>query len=132
MEEKMNNFIIKKIVNKNIGKIILTNGQKFNPLSLSILKDLKENINSFSEEKEIKVIIISSNGPGFSSGHDLEELKKNKNDKEFFLKLFSECSKLMQKILSISQPVIAEVPGMAAAAGWDRQVGGQHAKEGMP
>ena len=113
----MSIFVEKSKVTKEIGKINLINGQKYNPLSLSVLKSITKEITLLSEEKEVKVIIISSNGPGFSAGHDLEELKKNRNNKAFFLKLFSKCSELMQKILAIPQPVIAEVPGMAAAAG---------------
>ena len=113
----MSIFVEKSKVTKEIGKINLINGQKYNPLSLSVLKSITKEITLLSEEKEVKVIIISSNGPGFSAGPDLEELKKNRNNKAFFLKLFSKCSELMQKILAIPQPVIAEVPGMAAAAG---------------
>ena len=113
----MSSFVQKIKVTKEIAKIILNNGQKYNPLSLSVIDSIKKEINILSEENDIKVIIISSNGPGFSAGHDLEELKKNRNNKKFFLKLFSKCSELMQKIITIPQPVIAEVPGMAAAAG---------------
>ena len=113
----MDNVVKKIQENEEITKIILSNGKKMNPLSLSVLKTLKNEIILTSQQRKTKVIIISSDGPGFSAGHDLEELKKNKNDKEFFLKLFSKCSELMQKILAIPQPVIAEVPGMAAAAG---------------
>ncbi len=113
----MENFISKFKINKNIIKIILTNGKKINPLSLAVIKNLRKEIEFISNQKETKVIIISSNGPGFSAGHDLEELKLNHNNKEFYLELFNECSELMKKILKIPQPVIAEVPGVAAAAG---------------
>ncbi len=113
----MYNFIEKIQENEEITKIILSNGKKMNPLSLSVLKALKNEIIFSSQQKKTKVIIISSNGPGFSAGHDLEELKQNQNNKNFFLELFNECSELMQKIITIPQPVIAEVPGVAAAAG---------------
>lgn len=113
----MENFVLVEKVNDSIGKIILSNGKKINPLSLSILKKINREITLMSENNNIKVIIISSNGPGFSAGHDLKELKDNQNNKVFFLDLFRECSNLMQKIISIPQPVIAEVPGIAAAAG---------------
>ncbi len=113
----MEKFIDKIQVNEEIIKIILSNGKKMNPLSLSVLNNLKNEIIFSSKQKKTKVIIISSNGPGFSAGHDLDELKQNQNDKNFFLDLFNECSDLMQKIITIPQPVIAEVPGVAAAAG---------------
>ncbi len=110
-------YIETKIIHNEIGKIILTNGQKHNPLSLKVINKLKKELVFLSNNLNIKVIIISSNGPGFSAGHDLNELKKHKNDKKFFLELFNECSDLMMKIMQLQQPVIAEVPGIAAAAG---------------
>ena len=110
-------YIETKIIHDEIGKIILTNGEKYNPLSLGVIKDLKKELVFLSNNPRIKVIIISSNGPGFSAGHDLNELKKHKNDKNFFLELFNQCSDLMIKIMQLNQPVIAEVPGIAAAAG---------------
>ena len=110
-------FIETKKITNDIAKITLTNGKKYNPLSLYVLRLLNNEINNLSKDTNIKVIIISSNGPGFSAGHDLQELKENKNNKEFFVELFNECSDLMLKIMNIPQPVIAEVPGVAAAAG---------------
>ena len=106
----------KKITN-NIAKITLTNGKKYNPLSLNVIRHLNSEFNDLSNDSNVKAIIISSNGPGFSAGHDLQELKQNKNNKEFFTELFNECSDLMLKIMKSPQPVIAQIPGVAAAAG---------------
>ena len=50
--------------------------KNINPLSLEIIKNLKNELVFLSKNPKIKVIIISSNGPGFSAGHDLNELKK--------------------------------------------------------
>ena len=102
---------------KNIVRIELCNGNKHNPLSLKLIKNLTSSLKQISSQEKVKVIIISSEGPGFSAGHDLEELRKNKNNKEFFKELFNECSNLMQTIINLPQPVIAEVCGIAAAAG---------------
>ena len=63
----MENFVRIEKVNDSIGKIILSNGKKINPLSLSILKKINREITLMSENNNIKVIIISSNGPGFSA-----------------------------------------------------------------
>ncbi|MDC3096687.1 enoyl-CoA hydratase [Alphaproteobacteria bacterium] len=110
-------FIETKKITNNIAKITLTNGKKYNPLSLNVLRHLNSKFNDLSNDSNVKVIIISSNGPGFSAGHDLQELKQNKNNKEFFTELFNECSNLMLKIMKSPQPVIAQIPGVAAAAG---------------
>ena len=110
-------FIETKKITNNIAKITLTNGKKYNPLSLNVLRHLNSEFNDLSNDSNVKAIIISSNGPGFSAGHDLQELKQNKNNKEFFTELFNECSDLMLKIMKSPQPVIAQIPGVAAAAG---------------
>ena len=77
---------------KNIVRIELCNGNKHNPLSLKLIKNLTSSLKQISSQEKVKVIIISSEGPGFSAGHDLEELRKNKNNKGFFKELFNECS----------------------------------------
>ena len=100
----------------HIVKIELINGKKHNPLSLELIKELINSLIQISSQKKVKVLIISSEGPGFSAGHDLDELRKNKNNKKFFNELFNECSNLMQTIMNLPQPVIAEVCGIAAAA----------------
>ena len=101
----------------HIVKIELVNGKKHNPLSLELIKELTNSLIQISLQKKIKVLIISSEGPAFSAGHDLDELRRNKNNKKFFKELFDECSNLMQTIMNLPQPVIAEVCGIAAAAG---------------
>ena len=113
----MDNFFSIKNETENIVRIELTNGEKHNPLSLQLIKNLTKALGDVSAQTKIKVIIISSEGPGFSAGHDLEELRQNKKNKVFFKNLFDECSILMQTILKLPQPVIAEVCGIAAAAG---------------
>ena len=102
---------------EHVVKIELVNGKKHNPLSIELIKQLKISLIQISSQKKVKVLIISSEGPGFSAGHDLDELRKNKNNKKFFNELFNECSNLMQTIINLPQPVIAEVCGIAAAAG---------------
>ena len=101
----------------HIVKIELVNGKKHNPLSLELIQELTNSLIQISSQKKVKVLIISSEGPGFSAGHDLDELRKNRNNKKFFNELFNECSNLMQTIMNLPQPVIAEVCGIAAAAG---------------
>ena len=113
----MKNFFKISNVSNHVVKVELSNGKKHNPLSLELIKALTKSLKEVSSQENVKVLIISSEGPGFSAGHDLEELRQNKNNKEFFQNLFNECSNLMQTIMHLSQPVIAEVCGIAAAAG---------------
>ena len=72
---------------EHVVNIELVNGKKHNPLSIELIKQLKNSLIQISSQKKVKVLIISSEGPGFSAGHDLDELRKNKNNKKFFNEL---------------------------------------------
>ena len=73
------------------------------------------------EQKKIRVIIVSADGPTFSAGHDLKELTEGRQNpdkgKNYFTTIMKKCSKLMQTIVNNPKPVIAEVNGTATAAG---------------
>ena len=116
----MNDFITQDLT-KNILKITLNNPLNQNTLSLDIINNLKQIIINADNNKEIKVIIISSTGQVFSAGHNLKEINSHRNDKdkglEFFKTLINNCSDLMLRIIHNSKPVIAEINGVATAAG---------------
>ena len=64
-----------------------------------------------SSDKDVKVVVISANGPAFCSGHDLKQMsagRQNDDDgKSYFTKVFASCSALMQQIVNHPKPVIA-------------------------
>ena len=105
----------------SILKITLNNPTKQNTLSLQFINDLKKIFENADSNEEIKVIILSSSGKVFSAGHNLKEIKSHREDKDrglqFFTTLINSCSDLMLKIINNSKPVIAEVNGIATAAG---------------
>ena len=72
-------------------------------------------------DNTVRVIVLGANGPAFSSGHDLKEMTARRADgdkgKAAFSALFAQCSKLMQTIVRHPKPVIAQVQGIATAAG---------------
>ncbi len=92
-----------------------------NALSESMMKSLIEELTKVSSNDAVRVVVIASNGPVFSAGHDLKQITKvrNQNDfgEEYFKKLFDTCSALMKLIVACPRPVIAEVSGIATAAG---------------
>jgi enoyl-CoA hydratase/carnithine racemase len=92
-----------------------------NALSEIMMKSLIEELTKGSSNDAVRVVVIASNGPVFSAGHDLKEITKvrNQNDfgEEYFKKLFDTCSALMKLIVAHPKPVIAEVSGIATAAG---------------
>ena len=105
----------------SILKITLNNPSEQNTLSLQFINDLKKIFEKADNSDEVKVIILSSSGKVFSAGHNLKEIKSHRQDKDkglnFFTTLINSCSDLMLKIINNSKPVIAEVNGIATAAG---------------
>ena len=116
----MNNLIIEDLKD-SILKITLNNPSQQNTLSLDFINDLKKIIDKADKNDEVKVIILSSSGKVFSAGHNLKEIKSHREDKDqglqFFTTLINSCSDLMIKIINNSKPIIAEVSGIATAAG---------------
>ena len=116
----MSDFITEEL-NDNILKITLNNPLQQNTLSLDIINNFKKIILNADNNSEVKVIIIASTGKVFSAGHNLKEINSYRNDKDkglgFFTTLINNCSDLMLKIIYNSKPIIAEVNGVATAAG---------------
>ncbi|XP_062990333.1 enoyl-CoA hydratase domain-containing protein 3, mitochondrial [Elgaria multicarinata webbii] len=99
-----------------IRNIVLNNPRKRNALSLPMLRSLREDILRDIESPEVRVIIISGEGPVFSSGHDLKELTCEQGEKHH-LEVFETCSEVMTLLPKLPVPVIAKVNGLATAAG---------------
>ena len=116
----MNNLIDQDL-KENILKITLNNPAAQNTLSLDIINNLKKIFLKADTDNEVKVIIIASTGNVFSAGHNLKEINNHREDKDkglnFFTNLINNCSELMLSIINNSKPVIAEVNGVATAAG---------------
>ena len=116
----MSDLIIEDLKD-SILKITLNNPSQQNTLSLDFINDLKKIIDKADKNDEVKVIILSSSGKVFSAGHNLKEIKSHREDKDqglqFFTTLINSCSDLMIKIINNSKPIIAEVSGIATAAG---------------
>lgn len=99
-----------------IRNIVLSNPKKRNALSLEMLKSLQNDILHDAESKDLKVIIISAEGPVFSSGHDLKELTEEQGH-DYHAEVFRICSEVMMLIQNHPVPIIAMVNGLATAAG---------------
>ena len=98
-----------------LGIITLNRPERRNALSLELMLELIQCLNEFSGDRNTRAIILAAAGKAFSSGHDLTEMVgRTVND---YRRIFDVCSELMQKIQSIPQPVIAQVQGIATAAG---------------
>jgi enoyl-CoA hydratase/carnithine racemase len=98
-----------------MARIIMNRPEKRNALSLAHMQELISCLRAIGEDKEVQVVILCGNGPAFCAGHDLSEMVGR--DPEFYRHLFDACCELMETIQKIPQPVIAEVHGVATAAG---------------
>jgi len=98
-----------------IGIVTLNRPDRRNALSLALMQELIDCFHELSGEPEIRAIILAANGPAFSAGHDLSELIEREIGA--YRHVFDVCTQLMTLIQSIPQPVIAEVNGIATAAG---------------
>jgi enoyl-CoA hydratase/carnithine racemase len=92
-----------------------------NALSSGLMLALTDALEHAATDHAARVIVIAANGPVYSAGHDLREMTEARADRDHgkaaFAILFTQCSKLMQTIVNHPRPVIAEVQGMATAAG---------------
>jgi enoyl-CoA hydratase/carnithine racemase len=90
--------------------------QQMNLLTSEMLAALQKEFDSFKNDRKVRVAVIAGAGKGFCAGHDLKEIKALKELPKIEA-LFNQCSRMMQTIPSLPQPVIAKVHGAAAAAG---------------
>jgi enoyl-CoA hydratase/carnithine racemase len=98
-----------------IAVITLNRPERRNALSLSLMRELTACLEEIGLNHAVQVIILASEGKVFSSGHDLNEMiGRSIGD---YREIFDACCQLMLKLRDIPQPVIAEVQGMATAAG---------------
>lgn len=101
---------------RDIAWLTLNRPKAYNALSSDLMSELTSSLNSIANERDIKVVVIKGAGKGFCAGHDLQEMKVNNNE-TFLENFFAQCCVLMQAIVNLPQPVIAQVHGTAAAAG---------------
>ncbi len=99
----------------NVAIVTLNRPQRRNALSLALMRELIHSLSAIGNRGDIRAVILAAAGKVFSSGHDLSEMVGRALDD--YRELFGVCTELMTKLQSIPQPVIAEVQGVATAAG---------------
>src|SRR5579863_1148362 len=98
-----------------VAVITLNRPHRCNALSLELMQDLIACLAEISRDRGTRAVILAAAGKVFCSGHDLSEMTGR--DLAEYRQIFDVCSELMLKIQAIPQPVIAEVQGVATAAG---------------
>ena len=108
--------LIQEIISPGLLKITLNRPEAFNSLSEDLLEDLSTTLNSVSKNTDARVIILAANGKAFCAGHDLKEMMQEPSE-TYYQSLFKKCTEMMLTVQRMSQPVIAQVQGIATAAG---------------
>ena len=98
-----------------VAVVTMNRPDRRNALSLALMEELIDCFRELGKRQEIRAIILAANGAAFSAGHDLSELIERQIGD--YRNVFDVCTELMTLIQSIPQPVIAEVNGIATAAG---------------
>jgi enoyl-CoA hydratase/carnithine racemase len=100
------------------GAVFLTLNRpaQYNVLSEQMLAALHGALESLAADSSARVVVLGGAGKAFCAGHDLRQMKANPS-LEYYQRLFDDCSRLMMRIQSLPQPVIARVHGIAVAAG---------------
>jgi enoyl-CoA hydratase/carnithine racemase len=99
-----------------ICTLVMNRPQHMNLLTSEMLDALQEAFEAIAVDKRVRVVVLGANGKGFCAGHDIKEIRALKELPKIE-ELFAKCSRMMQTITSLPQPVIARVQGAAAAAG---------------
>ncbi len=104
-----------------VARLILNAPDRLNALSDAMLAALTAAFARLAEDREIRVVILSGAGRAFCAGHDLREMQAGRQAPDrgaaWFADLFARAAEVMQAIPALPQPVIAQVHGIATAAG---------------
>ena len=104
-----------------IAILTLNRPQARNSLSEALLQALSETLTAIADDRSVRVVVLGANGPAFSAGHDLKELNAHRSGEDrgraYFKEIMTLCSRMMQQIVTLPQPVIAAVQATATAAG---------------
>jgi enoyl-CoA hydratase/carnithine racemase len=104
-----------------VARLVLARPESRNPLSDGMTAALQAELDAIRDDAGVRAVVIAAEGPAFSSGHDLKEMTAARAAPDrglaHFERAFAACARLMTSIVRLPQPVIAEVQGVAAAAG---------------
>jgi enoyl-CoA hydratase/carnithine racemase len=104
-----------------IAVLTLNRPQARNSLSEALLEALGDTLSAIAHDRAVRALVLAAVGPAFSAGHDLKELNAHRSEDDrgraYFKRIMGLCSRVMQQIVRLPQPVIASVHATATAAG---------------
>jgi enoyl-CoA hydratase/carnithine racemase len=109
-------LLLRQTVN-GVTTLTLNRPQARNSLSQGMLRALLAAFEEIAKDEATRVVILAGAGPAFCAGHDLKELRAANYDRAYTEALFADCAEVMLAINRLPKPVIAQVHGVATAAG---------------
>jgi len=114
-------ILLQDLSDDGILRLTLNDVGRRNALSEAMLTELGRTFAEAGENPDVRVIVLAANGPAFCAGHDLKEMTAGREAEDrgraYFTRVMAQCSGVMQGIVNCPKPVIAEVTGIATAAG---------------
>ena len=116
-----NDILISELTEQGVLRLTLNDNARRNALSEAMLDRLAQEMGTAASDSKVRVVVLAANGPAFCAGHDLKEMtaarEATDGGREYFAMLMNKCAGVMQGIVNNPKPVIAEVAGVATAAG---------------
>ncbi|MCT4684058.1 MAG: enoyl-CoA hydratase [Roseicyclus sp.] len=114
-------ILLKDLSDSGILRLTLNDVARRNALSEAMLEALGAAFAAAGQDPAVRVVVLAAHGPAFCAGHDLKEMTAGRaaedGGRAYFTKVMAMCSGVMQGIVTCPKPVIAEVTGVATAAG---------------
>jgi enoyl-CoA hydratase/carnithine racemase len=114
--QPVTDLVLREEVEPGIVRLTLYRPDARNALSLELMRQLMMQFESMAYDEKVRVVILGGAGSAFCAGHDLKELRADPTP-EFYNKVFGLAGRVMLAIADFQRPVIAEVKGIATAAG---------------
>ena len=111
-----NEPVLLEVREAGVLRLVLNRPAARNALSIALMGALSGALARAAADRECRVVVIAGAGPAFCAGHDLREMRAD-SSRAAYERVFAQCSALMQQIVHLPKPVIAEVHGIATAAG---------------
>lgn len=116
-----NDSLILRSDEDGVAVLTLNAPRSINALSEAMMAALSDTLDAIAEDRSVKAVVLRSGGKHFCAGHNLKEMTEHRADDDggfqYFQDLFAKCSGMMLRVVRLPQPVIAEVKGIATAAG---------------
>jgi enoyl-CoA hydratase/carnithine racemase len=111
-----NQPLLRETCDGGVLRLVLNRPAARNALSVALMTALGAALGRAARDPAVRVVVIAGAGPAFCAGHDLRELRQDPR-REAYERIFAQCSELMLSVVRLPKPVIAEVHGIATAAG---------------